>query len=151
MTMPKDLPLRDVQLPPPPGWWPPAPGWWLLFVLGVGLLYVLWRWLRRCRQRRAWARLFDQEFAASTANAQALTVLSGLLRRAARRVDPRADSLRGEEWLRLLDGRNGNAFSHGPGRVLLDGSFQRDPNVADLDALSRLVRQRFLELMAGRR
>ncbi|RLB67278.1 MAG: DUF4381 domain-containing protein, partial [Deltaproteobacteria bacterium] len=22
--------LKDIHLPPAPGWWPPAPGWWFV-------------------------------------------------------------------------------------------------------------------------
>ena len=29
------LPLRDLRLPEPVGWWPPAPGWWILAAIVV--------------------------------------------------------------------------------------------------------------------
>ena len=32
------LPLRDLHLPEPVGWWPPAPGWWILLLLVTTLL-----------------------------------------------------------------------------------------------------------------
>jgi hypothetical protein len=148
---PQQLPLRDVHLPPAPPWWPPAPGWLLLgaaalLALGVGL--GLWAW-RRARRRR-WQRQFDAALGTGTVPAQVAAV-SELLRRAARRRDPAAAALQGEPWLRFLDGGKRQAFSAGPGRVLLDGGYRRELDRAQLQAMLPLARRRFLELMAGRR
>ena len=52
---PDQLPLRDLHLPDPVGWWPPAPGWWLL----LATLAMLLIWLAvvlRSRHRRGAAR-----------------------------------------------------------------------------------------------
>ncbi len=149
---PSQLPLRDVHLPPAPAWWPPAPGWWIVIAAVALLLGTLlgWAWRRRARRRR-WRALFAQELAQAGGEAEALATMSALLRRAARRIDPRADRLQGEAWLRLLDGRRGRAFTQGPGRALLEGGFRRTPEVADPEALRRLAARRFEELMAGRR
>jgi len=148
---PAALPLRDVHLPPPPGWWPPAPGWWWV---GAALLLLvaaaLWMGLRRRAARRRWASLFERERAAATPAAQ-VGAMSALLRRAARRIDPRADTLQGDAWLQWLDGRKGDAFSRGPGRLLLEGGFRPDVDAAAVAALVPLARQRFVQLMAGKR
>lgn len=148
---PAELPLRDVHLPPPPGWWPPAAGWWwvgaaLLCALALVLLIVA----RRRARRRRWLRLFEQDSAGPTPAAR-IGAISALLRRAARRLDPRADTLQGEAWLQWLDGRKGQDFSQGPGRVLLDGGFRARASDAELAALEPLARARFLQLMAGKR
>lgn len=149
---PDTLPLRDVHLPPSPSWWPLALGWWLVIAAIVLVLGTLaWWWWRRRRRAQRWAATFDAALQAASPPAQRLAALSALLRRAARTVDPQADRLQGEAWLQLLDGRKGHAFSQGPGRVLLDGGFQRDPAVSDLAAVEQLARQRFLRLMQGRR
>ena len=146
------LPLRDVHLPPSPAWWPPAPGWWIVFA-GLALLLGLVTAfaLRRHRARTRWQQTFDREFAAAPDDPGRLAALSSLLRRAARRVQPGADRLQGEAWLRLLDGKRGRDFSEGVGRVLLDGGFRRYLAVTQIAEVHALARRRFLELMAGRR
>ena len=148
---PAELPLRDVHLPPPPGWWPPAAGWWwvgaaLLLVLAIVLLMVA----RKRARRRRWERLFQQDSAGASPAAR-IAAMSALLRRAARRLDPHADTLHGEAWLQWLDGRKGNDFSQGPGRALLEGGFRPHASADELAALEPLARARFLQLMAGRR
>jgi len=110
---PQDAPqLRDIHLPPDPGWWPPAPGWWLLalllLVLGVFALRLAWRALRVRRWRRRVLAELDRVVAAHAVqpdSARFVAALSQLLRRAARQLDPRAATLRGEAWLDFLDGR----------------------------------------------
>lgn len=156
MAKPGELVLRDVHVPAAPSWWPPAPGWWI--VAGVVLLaaLVVIIWLHRRRRRvRAWQQLFDEACIGSQANEQ-VAAMSELLRRAARRIDRRADTLQGEAWLRFLDGEGSNKgrrsdFTEGAGRLLLDGGFRRDVDAGELSAVESLARARFLELMAGRR
>ncbi|PPU76548.1 MULTISPECIES: DUF4381 domain-containing protein [Xanthomonas] len=151
---PQSLPLRDVHLPPSPGWWPLAPGWWLVIAVVALVVAGAWFWWwRRRRQQRRWLAAFDTELRRAATPAQRLATLSALLRRAARTVDANADRLQGEAWLQFLDGRKrkAQAFSQGPGRALLEGGFQRTPAVADIEAVQALVRQRFLSLMRGRR
>lgn len=155
MTMaPQSLPLRDVHLPPSPGWWPLAPGWWLVIAVVALVVAGAWCWWwRRRRQQRRWLAAFDTELQRAATPAQRLATLSALLRRAARTVDANADRLQGEAWLQFLDGRKSKtqAFSQGPGRAVLEGGFQRTPAVADIEAVQALARQRFLALMQGRR
>ena len=51
---PEQLPLRDLHLPEPIGWWPLAPGWWVLIALAVaGLVYLLYRQYLVWRSGRA--------------------------------------------------------------------------------------------------
>ena len=51
----------------------------------------------------------------------------------------------------VLDGTAGARFSHGPGRLLLEGGFRRRLDDGEFAAASALARARFLELMEGRR
>jgi hypothetical protein len=155
----QQLPLRDIHQPAPPPWWPPAPGWWLLAALLFAALAVAWWWWRRARRRRADAeRLFDERVRSAATPVARVAAMSELLRRASRRLDPRADRLQDEAWLAFLDGdatraggRGEHAFSQGPGRVLLDGGFRRELDEADVAALLPLARARYLQLMAVRR
>ncbi|MET0755720.1 MAG: DUF4381 domain-containing protein [Pseudoxanthomonas sp.] len=147
----QELVLRDVHVPPAPSLWPPAPGWWLVAGAVAIVLAILW-WIARQRRRRiiAWQALFDEACSNATPAAQ-VAAISELLRRAARRVDPRADHLQNEDWLRLLDGRKRKDFSEGPGRLLLEGGYRREVPSAEFAATKALSRARFLELMAGRK
>ncbi len=147
----QELVLRDVHVPDAPSLWPPAPGWWLV-ALAVALIVASLGWWRHRRSRRlqSWSKLFDE--AAGDANVAArLAAMSELLRRAARRVDAKADHLEGEAWLAFLDGKKSHDFTEGAGRLLLEGGYRRDVPVAEFAAASAVARARFLELMAGRK
>ena len=150
--MAAQLPLRDVHLPAAPAWWPPAPGWWWVFaVLAVLLLALLIVWVLRRRRRQRWLVLFDQQLAIAADAPARLAAASELLRRAARRVDAHALQLQSDEWLRFLDGRRGSECTAGDGRLLLEGGFRPYVDDAEATRACQLARQRFLELMAGRR
>lgn len=77
--------------------------------------------------------------------------MSELLRRAARRHDPAADRLQGDAWLALLDrDQKQPRFGTPEGRLLLDGAFRPDVEAADVEALRRIARARFIAWMALR-
>ena len=146
-----ELVLRDVHVPAAPGLWPPAPGWWLVAaaILLVASMATFIHWRRR-KKRQAWQRVFDQACADPSPAAQ-IAGLSELLRRAARGVDPNADRMQGDAWLRFLDGDKGREFSAGPGRLLLDGGYRRALPEDSLHAVKALAHARFLQLMAARK
>ena len=147
----QELVLRDVHVPAAPSMWPPAPGWWLVAAALLTVIAVLW--LLKSRQQRklqARQRLFDEACRDLPASAQ-IAAMSELLRRAARKIDKHADRLQGEDWLRFLDGKKGEDFSKGAGRLLLEGGFRRDVADADLAATRHVARARFLELMAKKK
>lgn len=144
-----ELPLRDIHEPTAPPWWPPAPGWWI--VAGILLLVVAWlawrRW-RRVHARRLAERAFDGAVAAAATPTARIAAMSELLRRAARRRDPAADTLDGDDWLRFLDeGLPRPAFTEGAGALLRDGAFRSTVDAADVEALRELARARFLAWM----
>lgn len=138
--------LRDIHLPADPPWWPPAPGWWLLVALLVVASVWLWRVFRRRQRKQRWHVSVQSELAriaeanAKQPDAAKLSAeLSALLRRASLLIAPHAAALNGDVWLRFLDAQiEGDAFSNGPGRALLEAPFQRDPKV-DADALIALT------------
>lgn len=130
----RELPLRDIHLPDQISWWPPAPGWWLLLLsLGAVIALLL---LKRSRHNpsvsiRA-ASLQELETIARKyqrhANEQRLMrETSALLRRICLSLYPREQvaSLTGEAWLAFLDRTlPGEQFSHGAGRILVDGPYR---------------------------
>ena len=153
MTMdgaPTNLSLRDIHPSPPPSWWPPAHGWWLLAaVILLAVMFLFATHWRRRRRRRALLKLFDDSVAAAPTPAARIAAMSELLRRAARRIDPSADTLTGEAWLRFLDrGTKEPVFRSRGGTLLLEGAFRRDVPQADVEALRRIARERFLAWMA---
>jgi hypothetical protein len=145
------LVLRDIHQPPAPPWWPPAPGWWLI-IAGIVVLACIMGWFawRRRRRARAIASLFDTRLAQARTPAEEVAAMSELLRRAARRRDPEADKLLGDDWLRFLDtGLQTPVFSTGAGSILRDGGYRRDVAPHEVDALRAAARTRFLEWMAA--
>ncbi len=140
--------LRDIHLPADPSWWPPAPGWWVLAAIVIGLLAWLFLFLRQRNRRRQWRGQIMAELDRIAMN-DALRSdppglvgeLSKLLRRSGRLIDATAPTLRGSAWLAFLDAQlGGEEFSQGPGRILLEGPYQRETDV-DVDALLALVRR----------
>ena len=149
------LRLRDIHLPPEPAWWPPAPGWWILCALVMLGLLLFARWLqRRWRQHARLTALraqFDRAAIIDDPVAR-VAAISELLRRAARVHDADATQLQGADWLRFLDGGDAAAeFTHGPGRILIDGAYRPRLEAHLADALLPPARRRFLQLLEKRR
>ena len=145
------LRLHDVHAGSAPAWWPPAPGWWVaLALVGIVLVLLAWRRIRRRRRDAAILRLFDQAVADAGSPSRQVAAMSELLRRAARRKDAGADTLDGEDWLRFLDaGLPQPVFSAGAGALLRDGGFRTDVAANEVDALRVVARARFLDWMRG--
>lgn len=152
MSAAASLPLRDVQLPPPPTWWPPAPGWWLVFaaIVLVGAAIWAWQWRRR-RARQRWLNLFDAQVAHAGSPVAEIAAIADLLRRAARHARPGAERLQGAEWLAFLDEKNSRAFSEGDGALLLDGGYRPSADAEAVQRLRVLARRRYLSLLTERR
>ena len=106
------LPLRDLHLPEPIGWWPLAPGWWIviaivLFALGW-LLLRAWRKYQFHAPRRYAIRELASVEAQYLEHRNPVTLgqqLSELLRRTMLAYAPRHEvaGLTGEAWLEWLD------------------------------------------------
>jgi hypothetical protein len=143
-TQPAGPELRPLHLPAEPGWFPPAPGWWLLaalFLLAIGLAVRTLRRRQRERHRRQAARRALAQvraaFAVHADERRLLTDVSALLRRAALQVDPRSAGLNGAAWGQWLDQQIGReAFSSGPGAVLLDGPYRPTSSYEPRDVLA---------------
>ena len=146
---PATLPLRDIHLPPAPGWWPPAPGWWALVVIGIAAIAGLWWWRTRHRRlsagtaaRREIERL--RRAAHEMGPALLAQELSVLLRRAAVSFYPRTDAaaITGENWLRFLDQPlTGQPFSTGQGRLIAELPYRRVVTATEAGPLLDLCAQ----------
>ncbi|ANO52349.1 DUF4381 domain-containing protein [Woeseia oceani] len=152
---PENLPLRDLHLPEPIGWWPLAPGWWFLIALAAtGILWLLWRAWRQW-QRAAVRRIALRELNRLEGNYQQdgnavllARQLSALTRRTMLAYAPRLDiaGLTGEAWLAFLDrGLPSPVFVAGPGRNLESLPYRAeraDTAQVDVPALIAAVKQR---------
>jgi hypothetical protein len=142
--------LRDVHLPPDPGFWPPAPGWWVVFgLLLVGVSVAIWQFWRRYHLRR-WRQkvltMLDELMESQRGGASPALItgeVSMLLRRVALGAHGRENvaGLTGESWLAFLDRTGGEGqFGAGPGQVLATGPYARIQEL-DADGLHDLARR----------
>ncbi|HVY63644.1 MAG TPA: DUF4381 domain-containing protein [Gammaproteobacteria bacterium] len=149
------LPLRDIHLPGPIGWWPPAPGWWVLAALLLAGIAAYALRYYQSRHRRAALRSLREVQQALEQGVEPVVCLqnvSTVLRRfamttaaAARRrargpvQEPDVPGLTGNRWLEYLDSRwQRDAFAHGAGRALLAAPYAR-PQSIDRDAARELT------------
>ena len=157
------LPLRDLHLPDPVGWWPLAPGWWLLLTLAaVALIFGLYR-AYRVRQHNAARRFalrelkrYEQEYLEHGNPVVLGRQLSQLLRRGMLAYADRDEvaGLTGEAWLRWLDDGMPLPYFHTEGGRSLMQLPYRDPqgdfSDVDVDALLSAVRMRLQAPLGGR-
>jgi len=138
--------LRDIHLPPSPGWWPPAPGWWLLATLLLLAIFLLVRRIRRdLPPRRRWRAVSDelarleQRWAADGDAASFAAGVSQLLRRAARTREPAAVGVYGDAWHATLQRLAPDAGTAQP-LLTLDAALYRPQSVLQVDAVTRAAR-----------
>jgi hypothetical protein len=147
---PNQLPLRDLHLPPPIGWWPLAPGWWLVIALvlfGLGwLLLRAWRSRQFQAPRRYAIRslaVIEAEYLEHRNPVVLGRQLSELLRRAMLAYAPRNEvaGLTGESWLAWLDRDLSVPYFHTDGGKSLLQLPYRDPNsdFSDVDVSALLA------------
>ncbi len=133
--------LRDIHLPPAPGWWPPAPGWWLLGFLALAACVALgWALLRYWRGRR-YRKLATRELEILRAECPLEALLphiNALLKRTALAAFPTAGvaPLAGEDWVRfLLEHAQMNPQQQEMLRTLVAAPYQARPDVPETDLL----------------
>ena len=148
-----DLPLRDIHLPDPIGWWPFAPVWWTAFFLLITSLVLLVVVIIRMKnpplKRRAKRELkrLEARYRSEQCAIGALAGLSAFLRAALiKKIGNEASAgLIGDNWLQLLDNQlQEREFSQGVGKILLVGPYQKEADPQKVDELFLLV-HRFVE------
>ena len=152
---PATLPLRDLHLPEPVGWWPLAPGWWMLLLLLLAALGVAGyrgyrRWQQNAPRRHALRELARAEADyLQHRNAVKLgKTLSALLRRGMLAYAPRSEiaGLTGTAWLQWLDRDMPLPYFHTEGGKSLLQLPYRNPDDdfsdVDIDAMLSAVRMR---------
>ncbi len=152
MPNPQTLPLRDIHLPPAPGWWPPALGWWCVLGLLVLMVagWVLWQ-RHKGRVRRSAITLARQELLAIQAHytreqdaKSAIQAASVLVRRLSISLFPHHNSagLIGNDWLDFLDSQVGQRiFCARAGRLMLEAPYRRVVQPAEAQSLLLLCGQ----------
>jgi hypothetical protein len=159
---PSQIPLRDLHLPNPIGWWPLAPGWWVLIALAAGVLgYLALRSLRSWQfnaPRRYALRQLAKVEASYLSHGNVVTLgqdLSELTRRTMLAYAPRHEvaGLSGEAWLQWLDRDLPVPYFHTEGGKSLLQLPYRDPNGdfadVDINALLAAVRMRLSTPVGG--
>ena len=157
-----ELPLRDLHLPDPIGWWPLAPGWWfVLFVVATVVGYLIWqaykRWQDSAARRFALRELahYETEYVEHRNPVTLARQLSELLRRGMLAYAPRDEvaGLTGEAWLQWLDRGMPLPYFHTEGGKSLLQLPYRDPagdfSNVDVDALLSAVRMRLSVPLRG--
>jgi len=159
---PSELPLRDLHLPDPVGWWPLAPGWWFLIALamaGIGwLLLKAWRRHQFNAPRRYAIRSLARVEADYLTHRNPVLLgqqLSELLRRGMLAYAPRHEvaGLTGESWLAWLDrGLPVPYFHTEGGKSLLQLPYrnpQGDFSDVDVNAMLAAVKMRLVTPVGG--
>lgn len=131
--------MHDIVVPDPISWWPLAPGWWVvLLILGIALLWLAAIGYRRW-QNNAYRRQALHELETITP-----AELPALVKRVSLVTFPREKvaTLSGEPWLEFLD-QTGNTtdFTQGPGRHLLELSYNPNANDLPIKELTQVIRK----------
>ena len=142
--------LKDIHLPPVPGWWPPAPGWWVSSFLLLALVgYIFYKWRQRQLFNRP-VKLALEELSGLDLKSndpeiqlQTLQELSALLRRFCLVFFPRRQvaGLCGRAWLDFLKeraGEKGLQISDNEFAPLLEEAYAPIADT-DLEALGKVV------------
>ena len=142
------LPLRDLHLPEPIGWWPPAMGWWLvlgfLIVMGIGAFLLIQRHRRATPLKRALAGLEEIQTQSDTRLEDKLQSISAIMKRFALSIAGRDEvaGLTGDAWMSWLIARaGGQAIDLEVIAMLKKAPYQRRAAALDLEAMLLNIRQ----------
>ena len=152
------LPLRDLHLPEPIGWWPPAMGWWLvlglLIALGIGAFLLIQRHRRATPLKRAFEALKELESRTDIKAEERLQSISAIIKRFAMSIAPREEvaGLSGDAFFEWIKARiNDQSFSSSRLELLRTSPYQRISEDLDLDVLMTDCRQLLTALQKNQR
>jgi len=142
------LPLRDIHLPEPIGWWPLAYGWWLLLVLIMACACGIIWWVKRRKadpRRYALQSLNDieRQYASSdkSPNDDQATLIQCniLLKRTALSMYPHEDIARlsGTRWVSFLK-QHSQKTDDDLLNQLVTGPYQASSSASNIE-ISRLI------------
>ncbi len=142
------LKLQPPSLPAEPGAWPPSLAWWLMLglAIGLGIVWILWRVIRRTRQdhhaaRKALAQI-EMSYRQHQDPERLLFELAQWLRQVVQSSvsDPKLE-LHGEAWLDYLDCFMPEAdFREGPGSVFGNRLYRANPQFDDFEVIQLCYR-----------
>ena len=152
------LPLRDLHLPEPIGWWPPAMGWWLvlglLILIGIGAFLLIQRHRRATPLKRAFEALTELESRTDIKAEERLQSISAIIKRFAMSIAPREEvaGLSGDAFFEWIKARiNDQSFSSFRLELLRTSPYQRISEDLDLDVLMTDCRQLLTALQKNQR
>lgn len=153
---PEELPLRDIHLPDPIGWWPPAPGWWMLVILMLAVIaWLFWRWRQQKHAEQglesALLELERLQRQYGTNTKELLRELSVLLRRVAISQYGRqtVSGLTGAAWVKFLDDKAGKPLFGSKLTHLLTEVPYRPETQAETKAVLQATRE-WIKLQRGK-
>jgi hypothetical protein len=131
--------MHDIVVSEPVSWWPLAPGWYvLMLIFAMGMIWLgvkYWNQWKKNAYRRAALRELKSISPAD---------LPALVKRVSLCIYPREQvaTLSGEAWLEFLD-QSGNTqdFTQGPGRHLLELSYNPNASNIPIEELTHIIRK----------
>lgn len=146
--------LKDIRLPPNPGFWPLAPGWYLVALLALALVLTLAFWVRKKRRQAkpkkealALFAVYKEQYLKERNSQVTSAKLDELLKRVALVYFPREQvaGLHGQAWIDFLNRESKGLDFSKVAEQLIAFPFKKE-QPADLEPLlcmvERWIRQR---------
>ena len=131
--------MHDIVMSEPVSWWPLASGWYVLML--VLAMAIIWFGVKTFKQ---WKKNAYRRAALRELKSISPADLPALVKRVSLCIYPREQvaTLSGEAWLEFLD-QSGNTqdFTQGPGRHLLELSYNPNASSIPIEELTNIIRK----------
>ena len=131
--------MHDIVMSEPVSWWPLASGWYVLML--VLAMAIIWFGVKTFKQ---WKKNAYRRAALRELKSISPADLPALVKRVSLCIYPREQvaTLSGEAWLEFLD-QSGNTqdFTQGPGRHLLELSYNPNASNIPIEELTNIIRK----------